>query len=413
MDFFDTPTRETLQSPADVVASSGRSGELRRSARLESPSAAQAQRKTLLEKGIGARNSPRLASSTPLSSNKSQSKSTRARKLSSESQSADEVFVDAREEVSNTPITPHVAPKKEVSVVIVKSPQTEEPYMSAVEENNELIGSLASTESGTTDGEDEVSDRSTPRPSISQNTLDNIPSSQPRPRTQRSPIPLKATPSSPPVSLPTSTSLSALASTFDSITALPHVKGKETEPEISEEDSDDEAPEAISLSTSRSQALAAQSQISEATKIQAEKQRGKRRQRDQLLASQRQDRLKAFEIPNSQQSATDVSGNTTDNTPAPNQEHQATKIAQRHANALPSAILQAASDTWLEIAEPEKARVERPKKRKEIDDGVQILEDMNVRLAPKKGRISYSKEKRIMKMGQGERKMYIGRFARA
>jgi hypothetical protein len=411
-DFFDTPSQETAQTPRDDGASAGRSVELRRSARLESPSVAKAQRKTGLEKGVAARNSPRVTNSTPVSSNKTQSAS-RARKLSNESQSADDVFVDAMEEVTNTPITPHLVPKAEVSVVIVKSPLTEEPYMSAFEDHDELSGALASAETDNTDEEDEVSDRSTPRPSTTQNTLDKIPSSQPRPRTQRSPIPLKPTPSSPPVSLPASTPLSAIASTLDSITVVPPPI-KTTEPENSEEeDSDDDAPEAISLSTSRSQALAAQSQISDATKIRAEKQRGKRRQRDQLLASQRQDRLKALEeVPNSQQSTTDISGNTTDNTPAPNQEHQATKVAERHAHALPSAILQAASDTWLQVSQPEKANVERPKKRKERDDGVRILEDVNARLAPKKGKISVSKEKMIMRMGRGERKMYIGRFAR-
>lgn len=412
-DFFDTLAQEKVQRNEEDLVSSVRSVELRRSARLESPSVAKSQRRTVLERSSAVRHSPRTTNSTPISSNKSQNNS-RTRKLSNESQSADEVFVDAREEVSNTPVTPHIAPKSEVSVVINKSPLTDEPYMSAVEDHDELSGVFTSEEAEIPDDQDEVSDRSTPRPSTTQNTLDKIPSSQPRPRTQRSPIPLKPTPSSPPVSLPNSTPLSAMPSTLDSITVLPPPP-MEPQQENSEEDtSDDEAPEAISLSTSRSQALAAQSQISEATKIRAEKQREKRRQRDQFLASQRQDRLKVLEeVPNSQQSATDISGNTTDNTPAPNQEHQAIKLAERHVNALPSAILQAASDTWLQVAEPEKVNVERRKKRKERDDGVRILEDMNVALAPKKGKISISKEKMIMRMGgKGERRMYIGRFAR-
>lgn len=413
-DFFDSPVQETVEKNVQDGTPSAQPSQLRRSARLESPSASVAKppRKPVLEARPAARRSPRVASSTPVSGNKSENRS-RMRNLSIGSQSADEVFVDARDELFNTPITPHVALKTDFSVVVAsKSSFTDEPHMSAIEENQELSGELASAEAKNTDEENDGSNRSTPRPSTSQNTLDKIPSSQPRPRTQRSPVPLHPEHSSPALSIPTSTSLSAIPSTIDTITVLP--PPKEVEKENSEEDSDDEAPQAISLSTSRSQALAAQSQLSEVTKIRAEKGREKRRQRDQFLSSQKQDRLKALEeVPNSQPSNTDFSGNTTDATPAPNQDHQAAKVAQRHANALPSAILQAASDSWLQIPEPEKPNVvERPRKRKERDDGVRILEEVNVRLAPKKGRISISKEKMIMRMGKGERKMYIGRFAR-
>jgi len=410
-DFFDSPAHETVDKNEEGETSSARPSELRRSARLDSPSVAKPPRKPLLETGPAARRSPRIASSIPVSGNKSQNRSKKG-KLSIGSQSADEVFVDARDEIFNTPITPQVVPKTDVSTVILKSPLTDEPYMSAVEENQELSGVLASAETENTDEENDGSDRSTPRPSTSQNTLDKIPSSQPRPRTQRSPVPLHPALSSPVLSIPASTPLSTITSTFDTITVLP--PPKELENDNPEEDSDDEAPQTISLSTSRSQALAAQSQLSEVTKIRAEKEREKRRQRDQFLSSQKQDRIKALEeVPNSQQSNTDISGNTTDATPAPNQDHQAAKVAQRHANALPSAILQAASDSWLQIPEPEKPTlVERPRKRKEMDDGVRILEEVNVRLAPKKGKISVSKEEMIMRMGKGERKMYIGRFAK-
>ena len=52
------------------------------------------------------------------------------------------------------------------------------------------------------------------------------------------------------------------------------------------------------------------------------------------------------------------------------------------------------------------------KKRKEPDDGVRILEEMNTRLAPQAGKIGTSKEKLIMRLGRGERRMFVGRFAR-
>jgi hypothetical protein len=270
-----------------------------------------------------------------------------------------------------------------------------------------------------TEAEDVLSDGSTPGPST-QNTLINIPSSQPRPRSHRSPLPLQPVPSSPAVSLPPSTAASEVKSTFDSITVLPAPKEDELE------DSDDEAPQAISLSTSRSLALQSQSQIAQQTKAQAQKAREKRRQRDRLLASQKQEKQEKLlksqvEITNSQQSVAEVnSGNTTD-TPAPNQDHQAARIA-RHAEvlppaattALPTSILQAASATWLQpdsTTIPE-SRSHTTKKRKERDDGVRILEEINIRLAPKAGKIGLSKEEMIMRMGRGERKMYIGRFTR-
>ncbi|HMD13385.1 MAG TPA: hypothetical protein VKI62_02025, partial [Bacteroidota bacterium] len=182
-----------------------------------------------------------------------------------------------------------------------------------------------------------------------------------------------------------------------------------------EESSDDEAPEPISLSQSRSQALESQSKIIEQTKAQAEKVRGKRRHRDQLLATQKRQKTQIEEIPNSQQSIVTTelnSGNTTD-APAPNQDHQAARIASR--NELPAAILQAVSSTWLQPEIPQQTQVSRPKKRKERDidnGGVRILEDMNLQLAPKAGKIGISKDKMIMRMGRGERRMFIGRFAK-
>jgi hypothetical protein len=346
----------------------------------------------------------------------------RTRKLSMESHSTDDVFVDAKDVLS--PVTPSVYPNLSAGVPN-KTPgtaRTEDSYVSAVGSVNGKKRKISRLEAeSTAEAEGVLSDGSTPGPST-QNTLVNIPSSQPRPRSQRSPLPLQPVPSSPAVSLPPSTSASEGRSTFDSITVLPLPKVVEPE------DSDDEAPEAISLSTARSQAIQSQKQIAQKTRAEAEKVRERRRQRDRLLAAQKQEkqekqeRLKLqIDVPNSQLSVDVInSGNTTD-TPAPNQDHQAARIA-RHAEvpattlptALPTSILQAASKTWLQ---PEPTTIptalsHTPKKRKERDDGVRILEEMNARLAPKAGKIGMSKEEMIMRMGRGERKMYIGRFAR-
>src|SRR2546423_1033623 len=136
-DFFDSPAQETVGNNEQDQTPSARPSELRRSARLDPPSVAKPPRKRLLESSPAARRSPRIASSTPVSGNKSQNRS-RKGKLSIGSQSADEVFVDARDEVFNTPITPHVVPKTDISAVIPKSSPTDEPYMFAVEESQEL-----------------------------------------------------------------------------------------------------------------------------------------------------------------------------------------------------------------------------------------------------------------------------------
>jgi hypothetical protein len=386
----------------------------RHSARLESRSSAKTtNRNSLLEERQSAKRSSRVSSVTPVSGRM------RTRKSSAESHSTDDVFVDAKDMLS--PVTPSIYPN--FSVVVDKTPgtaRTAYSYVSAVDSINGKKRKISKVEGeALTEAEDVLSDGSTPGPST-QNTLVNIPSSQPRPRSHRSPLPLQPVPSSPAVSLPPSTAASDVKSTFDSITVLRPPKADESE------DSDDEAPEAISLSKSRSQALQSQSQIAQQTKAQAEKAREKRRQRDRLLATQKQEKqeklLKSqIEITNSQQSVAEVnSGNTTD-TPAPNQDHQAARIA-RHAEvisapvptALPTSILQAASATWLQ---PDSTTIATPtshptKKRKERDDGVRILEEMNIRLAPKAGKIGMSKEEMIMRMGRGERKMYIGRFAR-
>lgn len=338
-----------------------------------------------------------------------------------ESHSTDE-FVDAKEVLS--PVTPNIYPNLSMSGPN-KTPgtaRTEDTYVSALGSVNGKRRKISRIEGESMVGsEDVVSDGSTPAPST-QNTLLNIPSSQPRTRSHRSPLPLQPVPSSPAVSLPPSTTVSEGRSTFDSITVLPPPK------EVEPADSDDEAPEAISQKTAISQAMNSERQVAQFVRAQEEKAREKRRQRDRFLAAQKQEKqekeesLKTqIEASNSQQSVgVTISGNTTD-TPAPNQEHQAARVA-RHAEvpvvtlptALPTSILQAASKTWLQ---PEPTATPNPqirtlKKRKERDDGVRILENMNTRLAPKAGKIGMSKEDMIMRMGRGERKMYIGRFAR-
>jgi hypothetical protein len=105
-----------------------------------------------------------------------------------------------------------------------------------------------------------------------------------------------------------------------------------------------------------------------------------------------------------------MSGSTTD-TPAPNQDHQASRTA-RHANALPTSILQAASATWLQTDPVITSPTKPTKKRKERDDGVHILQDMNISLAPKAGKIATKKENLIMRLGRGDRRMFAGRFTR-
>jgi len=298
-----------------------------------------------------------------------------------------------------------------------KSPDTEDQYVSAVEDI-----SRSPTLSGDTSGLN-----ATPRPSHTQNTLDNIPSSQPRPRSQRSPVPLQPVSSSPPAaSFPISTPASQTKSTTTS-----------TEPPIplalssaadGSDDSDDDAPEPISLSQSRSQVLASQSKITQQNRLQAEKARAKRRRRDVLLVSQKQSKKRPAEaieeateeeqeleeIPDSQQSLDAESGNTTD-TPAPNQAHQAARLA-RHADALPADILHAAGTSWFEetVWENRGDAVVKKRKQKAVeDDGMRVLEEMNFGIAPKAGRIGLIKEQMIMRMGKGQRRMFVGRFARS
>jgi len=404
-DFFppETPTDQasgTEQTVGGNDASGGKPSELRRSSRLRSssdvevPVPKKSTKKSVLEMGQEAKKiDPHVAVEIPITSN------SRTRKLSNESQSPNEAFEDADSQIA-TPVT---SPRVEITTI--KSSLTDDLYVSALEE----------VEVATVEGRDLSLLQETPSnnvqstPRTTQNTLENIPSSQPRPRSERSPIPLQPGPSStPPASFPTSTSFSELKSTTSEIHAPESDPGEE-------ESSDDEAPEPISLSQSRSQALESQSKIIEQTKAQAEKVRGKRRHRDQLLATQKRQKTQIEEIPNSQQSIVTTelnSGNTTD-APAPNQDHQAARIASR--NALPAEILQAVSSTWLQPEIPRQTQVSRPKKRKQrdIDDGgVRVLEDMNHHLAPKAGKIGISKDKMIMRMGRGERRMFIGRFAK-
>jgi hypothetical protein len=416
-DFFPSPELGTEKpqstEPSAPADPEQRTTEPRRSARLHSSPTIQRssqqkrKRKSVLETGQEANISPRVANISPESSK------SKVSKASGESLSAEEGFVDAQEERLATP----TANSTIDASILNKSPLTDEPYMSAAEELGEIVVAEE-------DASKSADPPSTPRPATTQNTLDNIPSSQPRPRTERSPVPLCSTPTIPPAaSFPTSTSLSEVKSSEDSIHVQPPPKpdnsagGSPSHADVPE-DSDDEAPEAISLSQARSHALESQSKISQQTKAQAEKAREKRRHRDRLLAAQKQEqrsKTQVEEIPNSQQSmdADLTSGDSTD-APAPNQAHQAARVA-RHAEALPSDILQAASATWLKSTPDEISKTpssSRPKKRKERDDGIRILEEMNVHLAPKRGKIAVTKDKMIMQMGRGERRMYIGRFTR-
>jgi hypothetical protein len=297
---------------------------------------------------------------------------------------------------------------------IIKSPATEDQYVSAVEDITETLN-LAP---------DSSTLGATPRPSHTQNTLDNIPSSQPRPRSQRSPLPLLPIPSSPPpTSLPTST---PTASQSKSTTASAQPIIPTSLYAEDSDDSDDEAPESISLSQCRSQALASQTKLAQRQRLEAEKTREKRRKRDVLLASQKQSKKRAAETLkeqseleeedeqglDSQPSADVESGNTTD-TPAPNQAHQAARLA-RHSDALPADILRAASSTWFKDTEGEKSDGVVVKKKRKVkeDDGIRILEELNIGIAPKAGKIGLVKEKMIMRMGKGQRRMFVGRFSR-
>jgi hypothetical protein len=319
------------------------------------------------------------------------------RQISCGSQSTDDNFVDARE--FNTPDVSGV--DQEARESAVKSTPGEDSFVPAVNDR------------------DTISKKSTSRPST--RGSDQIPSSQPRPRTERTPIPLQVRSASPLPSLPPSTSISEANATQNSITVLLASQSPISEQELeSDPDSDNEAPEAISLSQSRSQALKAQSQLDQAAKVQAEKAREKRRKRAELLASQKEaknQRSLAVEIPpsNSNVSAAEVStANSTASldVPAPNQDHQAARIA-RKAEALPTSILQAASETWFDTpSEEKKSTKKRSKKRKKEDDGIRILSQTKPHLPPKSTSIALRKEEMIMRMGRGERKMYIGRFAR-
>jgi hypothetical protein len=60
----------------------------------------------------------------------------------------------------------------------------------------------------------------------------------------------------------------------------------------------------------------------------------------------------------------------------------------------------------------DKAVVKKKKRKVPEDDGVRILEEMNLGIAPKAGTIGLVKEKMIMRMGKGERRMFVGRFTR-
>ena len=411
-DFF--PSEEVTKQPnnteesvEEISVDGRRTSELRRSARLhsspvpvEQPSPRRkASRKSVLEMGQDAKNISR-----PIEDTITVEREFKTTKLSIESHDTNEVFEDV-------PQDQFARPRTSQRTVSIQSPLTDESFMTAMEHIEDVAedSSILPRSQSNDLPEESTQKRST------QNTLDKIPSSQPRPRSQRSPLPLQPEPTSTPApSFPTSTSLSEDKSTLTSL--HPEECEQSDDPSAS---SDDEAPEPISLSQSRSHVLQSQSKISQQAKAQAEKAREKRRHRDRVLATQAQEkRTKSSqsieEIPNSQQSATtDInSGNTTD-TPAPNQAHQAARIA-RHAEALPSAVLQAGSATWLQpdVPPPTQKTVERPKKRKERDDGIRILEDMNLQLAPKAGKIGVNKEKMIMRMGRGQRRMFIGRFTK-
>jgi hypothetical protein len=408
-DYFEsesTTEQPVVKSTVEVVVESGKLTELRRSGRLQSssvePSSSSTTRRTVLEMGQAAKKmSPHIAKATPVSAR------TKTRTLSGESNSTDEIFVDASEDPIATPSVAQV-----VDISVDKSPVTEDQYVSAMEDAADIVPSgegqviLDSLESADivpgSEGEDVSSDASTTRVTTTQNTLEDIPSSQPRPRSQRTPLPLQPIPSSAPPSLPTSTDASPTKSTSQS-TAIPL-------DEDTPESSDDEAPEAISLSKSRTEALQSQSQITQSQKAHASKIREKRRARDTLLATQKATKRSKTEIPDSQPTEVSMSGNTTD-TPAPNQDHQAARVA-RHVDALPTSILQAASATWLDPAPVAKEAKKPSKKRKARDDGVTILGDMNTRLAPKAGKIAGQKERLIMRLGRGDRRMFVGRFAR-
>jgi hypothetical protein len=306
---------------------------------------------------------------------------------------------------------PSSSPTVELKTAL-KSPITDDSFVTAVED----ISTLEAPATMDSDDDAEVYVDS----EISTSTVipDIVPSSQPPPPSLHSPVPL-ATATIP--SLDPSIPSSASATLPKQPKELAHLSDiRKDDASLQDEassDSDDEAPQPISLSQSRSEALHAESKVTEHKKAQAEKERAKRRHRDQQLTTQRQEKLAKSqpenEVPDSQGSNTDLnSGNTTD-TPAPNQDHQAARAA-RHAEALPTSILQAASASWLQ-SEPEQPKIQlqkQAKKRKERDDNIRIVEDLDTRLAPKKGKISITKESMIMKMGRGERKMYVGRFTR-
>jgi hypothetical protein len=75
--------------------------------------------------------------------------------------------------------------------------------------------------------------------------------------------------------------------------------------------------------------------------------------------------------------------------------------------------LRAANSWFVDTAGDKKEAPVVQKKRKVRDEGgVRILEDMNLGIAPKAGGIGLVKEKMIMRMGKGERRMFVGRFTR-
>jgi len=406
-------TEPSMEDSAPSVG--GRTRELRRSARLHSLPAVEAstqpkpQRKSVVELGQDAK---KVAARAVESTAPGPAKSTSGK--SGDSQDTDEVFEDAREDQFATP-----SMKARVEVLATtKSPATDEAYMSALEDiDDTTIREEEQQEIPSTGSYEDDILKDIQHPTTTQNTLDEIPSSQPRPRSERSPVPLLPVSSSPPpASLLSTTTFTDVKSTQDTLRLAEPEFADDEAAASNESDSDDEAPQAILLSKSRSEAIESQSKVSQVAKAKADKAREKRRHRDALLASQKQSKRAKTqheaEISNSQQSVTDInSGNTTD-TPAPNQAHQAARRA-RQAEALPTEILQAASATWLQPDIPIDNRVVKgPKKRKERDDGISILEEMNVSLAPSAGKIGVRKEKMIMRMGRGERRMFIGRFAR-
>ena len=407
---------ETWPNPAVVVEKRP----VRRSTRLTSSPVVEVvvsakKRKLPLDSGESAKKgSPKVTNATPDSVRK------RQRKVSGGTENTEDDFVDARE--YNSPHVSNVYPN--LSGSTGKSPPTEEPYVSATEDvkepQQEEVG-VSQTEESQSDPEDVISKKETPQPST--RGSDKIPSSQPRPRVARTPIPLQVRSESPLPSLPPSTTISEVNPTQNSISIAPPPQSSIPEPasEVeSDEDSDDEAPQAISLSHSRSQALEAQSQFFQAQKAQSEKTREKRRKRDEFLAAQKDAKKQkslAVEIPPSDQSgsAAEIStGNsaTSLDVPAPNQDHQAAREARR-AEALPTSILQAASETWFdEPSESKPSTKKSSKKRKERDDGIRILDQVKPHLPPKSSKIAIRKEKMMMRMGRGERKMFIGRFTK-